>query len=156
MRVFEGSILTQTVELPENYYRMIFLAEVVPHFRGAEQIRTVFDTAMRSLVPGGTLLFNTFVAMDGFKPDDLARQMSEVMWCRVFTRHDLQIAAAGHPIECISDESTLEYERAHQPAEQWPPTGWYEAWCVGQDAFDLSATKNPMEVRWLTYRKKQI
>src|SRR5664280_1234270 len=138
VRVFEGSILTQTVELPENYYGMIFLAEVVPHFRGAEQIRTVFDTAIRSLVPGGTLLFNTFVAMDGFKPDDLARQISEVMWCRVFTRHDLQIAAAGHPIECISDESTLEYERAHQPAEQWPPTGWYEAWCVGQDAFDLS------------------
>jgi 2-polyprenyl-3-methyl-5-hydroxy-6-metoxy-1,4-benzoquinol methylase len=152
-RVFEGSILDGSLELPADHYHMIFLSEVVSHFRNVQQVRTLFQTAAQLLVSNGYLLFNSFTPLDGYKPDDLAHQMSEVMWCSVFSRHDLKEAASGLPLECVSDESTLEYERAHHPPEQWPPTGWYEAWTAGQDLFDLPASKSPVEMRWIAYRK---
>jgi hypothetical protein len=131
---------------------MVFLSEVVSHFRSGSQLRKMFEVAMRSLCSGGHLLFNTFIAMDGYKPDDMAREMSEIMWCRVFTRNEVNEAAAGL-LRGISDESALEYERAHCPADKWPPTGWYEGWSAGQDAFDLNASKVPMEIRWLVFQK---
>jgi len=75
------------------------------------------------------------------------------MWCCLFTRHEIREAASGLPFESVSDESALEYEKSRLPAEQWPPTGWYEAWAAGQDLFDLSPSKIPMELRWIAYRK---
>jgi SAM-dependent methyltransferase len=153
VRVFEGSILDAALPVPQNHYRMILMSEVVSHFRNTDQVQTLFETANRLLVPGGILLFNCFVNLDGYKPDEAVRQMSEVMWCALFTRRELQDIAASIPFTLVSDESTLEYEKSHLPPEQWPPTGWYEAWTAGQDLFDISASKSPVEMRWITYRK---
>jgi hypothetical protein len=80
--------------------------------------------------------------------------MSQVMWCSLFTRSELQGAAAGLPFDAASDESVLEYERAHLPVDQWPPTGWFEGWTAGQDVFDLPRGETPIELRWLTFRKR--
>jgi 2-polyprenyl-3-methyl-5-hydroxy-6-metoxy-1,4-benzoquinol methylase len=150
--IHQGSILDGSVTLPDNHYNLMFLSEVVSDFRNKAQVQKVFEVASRCLCSGGTLLFNTFIAMDGYKPDALAREMSETMWCTIFTRNEINEAATGL-FRSVSDESVLEYERARHPADKWPPTGWYEGWTSGQDAFDLTASKSPIEMRWLTFEK---
>ena len=155
VQVFEGNILDPELPVPHGKYNLVLLAEVVAsHFRTAQQIRTLFEAADRLLVPGGLLLFSVFIALEGYKPDEVVKAMSQVMWCCIFTRREIQEAASGLPFEAVSDESTLEYEKSHLPPEQWPPTGWYEAWTAGQDLFDLPTSKSPMEMRWVTYRKQ--
>jgi SAM-dependent methyltransferase len=155
VRVFECSIFDPNLEVPTGHYDLLFLSEVVSHFRSPKQVRALFEAADRLLKPNGILLFNTFTTLDGYKPDDVVRQMSEIMWCCVFPRREIQDAAAGLPFVLLSDESTLEYERAHHTPEEWPPTGWYEGWTAGQDLFDLHASKSPVEMRWFAYRKVQ-
>ncbi|HVY30916.1 MAG TPA: class I SAM-dependent methyltransferase [Polyangiaceae bacterium] len=152
--VVEGDILDVDVELPHKSYRLLLLSEVVAsHFRSAQQLRQLFEAAARLLEPGGILLFNLFLSDGGYKPDDLARQLSQVFWCVVFTRRDLETASEGLPFERLADESAAEYERAHLPEGQWPSTGWYEGWSGGLDLFDLPAERPPMELRWVVYRK---
>ena len=154
VRVYEGNILDPALAVEHKKYNLVLLAEVVAsHFRTVQQVRELFEAANRLLAPGGLLLFSAFVALDGYKPDDVARAASQVLWCCIFTRPELQQAAAGLPFENVADESTLEYEKSRLPAEQWPPTGWYEQWTAGQDLFDLPVSKSPIELRWLTYRK---
>jgi SAM-dependent methyltransferase len=150
----EGNILDAGLELPRPRYRMMLLSEVVAsHFRSAEQIRQLFEVANRVLEPGGVLLFNLFLTDGGYKPDDIARQLSQVLWCAMFTRRDLEVASQGLPFERQADESAAAYEKEHLPGDQYPPTGWYEGWCGGQDLFDLPVERPPMELRWVTYRK---
>ena len=154
VRVYEGNILDPELPVPAASYDIMLLAEVVAsHFRTAQQIRTLFEAAERLLKPNGILLFSAFTALDGYKPDDVVRQMSQIMWCCVFPRREIQDAIAGLPFVLLSDESALEYEKAHHPPEEWPPTGWYEGWTAGQDLFDLHASKSPVEMRWFAYRK---
>ncbi len=154
VRIFEVDILSEKLEVPDQYYSMMFLSEVVTHFRSVDEVRRVFDLANRLLAPGGIFLFNAFVAMDGYEPDEVARQMSEVAWGSMFTRHELTLVALATQLDCQLDEPALEYERSHLPADQWPPTGWYEAWCKGQDTIRIGADKSPVELRWLVFRKK--
>ncbi|MGD0675794.1 MAG: class I SAM-dependent methyltransferase [Polyangiaceae bacterium] len=154
IQVYEGDILDPATPVPQNHYQLVFLAEVVSHFRNPAQLKTLFETANRLLVPGGTLLFSAFLPTEDDEPDEVTRTMSQVMWCSLFTRSELQGAAAGLPFDAASDESVLEYERAHLPADQWPPTGWFEGWTAGQDVFDLPRGETPIELRWLTFRKR--
>lgn len=152
--VVEGDILDAALVLPRPQYQLIVLSEVVAsHFRSVEQLRQLFEVANRILAPGGVLLFNAFLSDGGYKPDDTARQLSQVLWCALFTRRDLEAATQGLPFERQGDESAAGYEKDHLPEGQYPPTGWYEGWCAGQDLFDLPAERPPMELRWLAYRK---
>jgi SAM-dependent methyltransferase len=152
--VVQGNVLDVALDLPRPHYRMVLLSEVVAsHFRSVEQIRQLFEVAARVLEPGGVLVFNAFLSDSGYKPDDFARQFSQVLWCSLFTRRDLELAAEGLPFERPADDGAAEYERAHLPEGQYPATGWYEGWCGGQDLFDLPAERPPMELRWLVYRK---
>lgn len=152
--IVDGNILDPALQLPRERYRMVLLSEVVAsHFRSVEQIRQLFEVCARLLEPGGLLVFNAFLSDGGYKPDDVARQLSQVLWCVLFTRRDLEQAAEGLPFERQVDESAADYEREHLPEGQYPSTGWYEGWCGGQDLFDLPAERVPMELRWLVYRK---
>jgi SAM-dependent methyltransferase len=152
--VVEGNFLDSAIELPRAQYQMLLLSEVVAsHFRSVEQLRQLFEAAAQRLLPGGVLVFNAFLSDGGYKPDDVARQLSQVLWCCLFTRHDLELASKGLPFERLADEAAAEYEREHLPEGQYPSTGWYEGWCGGQDLFDLPAERPPMELRWLVYRK---
>lgn len=153
VRVFEADIFDPKLQIPTQHYRLVVLAEVVAsHFRDVAQLRLLFETARSLLVPGGLLLFSAFLSSDGYKPDAAAREMSQVLWCCLFTRRDLAEACSGLPFERVSDESVAEFERTHLPESAWPPTGWYSEWTGGQDLFDLPAGKPPLELRWLTYR----
>jgi len=152
--IVEGNILDPALQLPRERYRLLLLSEVVAsHFRTVEQIRQLFEAAARLLEPGGLLVFNAFLSDGGYKPDDIARQLSQVLWCVLFTRRDLEVAAQGLPFERQADESAADYEREHLPEGQFPSTGWYEGWSAGQDLFDLPADRAPVELRWLVYRK---
>jgi hypothetical protein len=126
---------------------------VASHFRTPQQIRTLFESAGRLLKAGGILLFSAFIAVDEYEPDALVKQMSQVMWCCVFSRREIRDVTAGLPFVLLSEESTSAYERAHLPADAWPPTGWYEGWTAGQNLFDLPTGTCPVELRWLAYGK---
>jgi SAM-dependent methyltransferase len=153
VQVFERSILDPELALPSGHYRVLLLAEVVPHFRTLGELRLLFQVAARLLPKGGVLVLSAFFNAVGYEPDDVVREMSQVLWCKLFTRSELQDALEGQPFELVSDESVPAYEKAHLPAEEWPPTGWFETWSGGQDLFDLPAGKPPMDLRWLVYRK---
>jgi len=153
-RVFEGDALAGAVELPERHYRLVFLAEVIAsHIRSTEQVRVLFQGAADALATDGLLLFNAFIAADGYKPDVLVKEMSQVFWCNAFTRGEIATAMQGLPFTFVSDESTHDYEHEHQPKDGWPPTGWFVDWSKGNDLFDLASGRAPLELRWLCYRR---
>ena len=155
VRVLEGDALDPSLDVPIGHYRLVVLAEVVAsHFRRLAQLRTLFERSAGLLAPGGLLVLSAFLASEGYKPDPLARQMSEMFWCCLFTRREMLEAIDGLPFDRISDESASEFERAHLPSGQWPPTGWYEAWANGRDLFDLPQQQSPCELRWLVYRRR--
>jgi SAM-dependent methyltransferase len=156
VRVFEGDALDPELPIPTGHYRLVVLAEVVAsHFRSPAQIRQLLERAHEWLAPGGLLLFSAFLTSSGYKPEPLARELSEVMWCCIFTRSDLEGAAAGLPFSRISDESVYAFEHEHLDADKWPPTGWFPDWTRGLDLFDVAAEKSPVELRWLVYRKNE-
>lgn len=154
-RVFEGDALDAKLELPARHYRLVVLAEVVAsHFTSVAQLRALFERAAEWLAPGGLLLFSAFVAVDGYEPDSLARELSELALCCMFKRKELDAAAKGLPFTKVSDESTHDYEREHLDKSAWPPTGWFVEWSRGRDLFDVPAEKSPLELRWLVYRRE--
>jgi len=154
VRIFEGDALSGALEIPERHYRLLCLAEVIAsHIRTVEQVRALFEAAGEALATGGLLVFNAFLANEGYRPDAMARELSQVFWCNVFTRIDLENAMRGLPFELVSDESTHDFEHERQPPEAWPPTGWFADWARGLDLYDLPAGRAPVELRWLVYRR---
>jgi SAM-dependent methyltransferase len=154
-RVFEGDALDPKLEIPARHYHFVFLAEVVAsHFKSVAQLRALFERAAEWLAPGGHLLFSIFLTAGGYEPDSIARELSEVMLCCLFTRKELDAAVEGLPFTLVSDESTLAYERDHLDPSAWPPTGWFVEWARGQDLFDVPAEKSPLRLRWLVYRRE--
>jgi SAM-dependent methyltransferase len=153
VRVFEGDVLDAALDIPREHYRLIVLAEVFAHIRGVRPLRAWFERLAGLLAPGGLLVFSVFLTGDGYQPDRLNRELSEVFWCTLFTRRELAEGSAGLRLALVSDESVPDYERRHLPPEAWPPTGWFEEWTRGQDLYDLPAVKAPCEMRWLVYRR---
>jgi SAM-dependent methyltransferase len=153
-QVFEGDALDPSLPIPAGAYQLVVLAEVVAsHFRDVEQVRKLFERAASWIAPGGLLLFSAFVATDGYEPDVLAKQASQAFWSCLFTRAELTEALRGQPFELLSDESCYAFERNHLAKQDWPPTGWFERWSRGHDLFELSGSRPPHELRWLTYRR---
>jgi len=126
-RVWVGDALDPSTGIPEKTYQLIILAEVVPHFRAVSQLRQLFEAASRWLAPGGLVLFSSFLAADGYEPDALAREASQVFWSSLFTRRELDVARRALPLTPVSDESVYAFEHRHLPKEAWPPTEWYPA-----------------------------
>ena len=153
VRVFEGDLFEPSLALPRQHYRLLLLAEVVSsHFTRLAQLRQLFELAQELLLPDGLLAFSVFLAVGEYIPSRVVRQLSQAAWCSVFTREELAQAAQGLPFELLSDESVLEFERAHLPPDAWPPTGWFEQWASGQDLFEMPGKQAPLELRWLVYR----
>lgn len=134
-------------------YRVILLSEVVSDFRTTDQLRQMFELAAQCLAPGGYLVFNIFLPNDGYTPDDSARQLGQQCYTTIFTRGELAEAASRLPLYQVADDLVHDYEKAHVPAESWPPTSWYVGWVNGQDVFDVVAEDCPIGMRWLVYRK---
>jgi SAM-dependent methyltransferase len=154
VRVFEANALARDLGLPERHYRLVCMAELIAsHLRSVDEIRALFENAAKSLAGGGLLVFNAFVAKDGYRPDAMARELSQVFWCNLFTKAELTLAMQGLPFDLVSDESTHDFEAEHQPADGWPPTAWFVDWARGLDLFDLPGGLAPMDLRWLVYRR---
>lgn len=155
LRVIERDIFTSSDDLRDDY-QLILLAEVVSDFRTTDQLRATFELAARHLAPGGRLVFNAFVARDGYSPDDAARQLGQQLYTTIFTREDIATAAAGLLLDLESDDSVYEFEQANLPATAWPPTSWYAGWVSGQDVYDVQREDSPIDMRWLVYRKATV
>jgi len=153
IKVTQGDILDPLLRMKVAHYKLAIASEVLSHFRYPEQVRLFLAKMCDVLRSGGLLLFSAFLAVDDYEPDNFAREMSEISWCYLITRIELQAAMEDLPIELLSDESVLEYEQNHLPGEAWPPTSWYVNWATGRDLFPIS--KNPpMELRWILLRRR--
>jgi SAM-dependent methyltransferase len=152
--VYVGDVLNPSLGLPSGHYRLVVMAGVVvAHFRNPAHLRALLERVADLLCPGGLVLFSIFLALDGFEPDLELRQLAELFWTVVFTPGELAEVIKDLPLELVDDVSYVEYERERMP-EAWPPTDFFEAYCAGQDLFDLPAGRPPLEMRWLTYRKR--
>lgn len=150
--VVRGNILSDQESLPGNVYHLVLLSEVVPDLRQLADLRSVFWRANHLLAPGGILLFNAFLADDGYDVDQLTRELSQLHWSWLLTRKELEAAASGLPFALESDLEAHDYEKKR--LEQWPPTGWYSQWSRGKDLFGLAEHElPPVSLRWLTFRK---
>jgi SAM-dependent methyltransferase len=153
-RVFHGDPLAAGIGLPAGPYHLVLLSGVVSsHVRDAARCRTLLADAARALARGGLLVFDAFLARDGYAPDAIARELSQVFWCTLFTREELAGVLRGLPFEPVSDEPAAALERSAVPPAEWPPTPWFEDWSQGRDLFDLPPGAAPMELRWLVYRR---
>ena len=131
VHVIERDVFAATDELRSDY-RLIVLSEVVPDFRTAQQLRGVFELAAHCLAPGGRLVFNVFLAHQGYIPDDAARELGQQSYSMIFTRDEMASAAELLPLELVADDSVYEYEKTHLPdrcvaahelvrrVDQWP------------------------------------
>ncbi len=154
VRVLRRDVFATLDDLRTDY-RLILLSEVVSDFRDAVQLRKLFELAAHCLAPGGELLFNIFLPKGDYVPDDAALQLGQQCYTAIFTRSELAAASAGLPLELVADDSVHDYEKAHLPADAWPPTSWYANWVNGQDVFDVPADQCPIEMRWLVFRKPE-
>jgi SAM-dependent methyltransferase len=152
VRVMDGDVF-ETMDGVRRDYQLIILAEVVPDFRTTGELRGIFELAADCLAPGGRLVFNSFLAREGYTPDDAARELGQQCNTMIFTRDELSAASSPLPVELIADDSAYEYEKAHLPDGAWPPTEWFDGWANGLDLFDVARHESPIELRWLLYQK---
>lgn len=153
IRLFEGDVLNAPLELPEAYYRLIILCEVVSHFRSKADLRRMFERTASLLAPGGLLAFSVFLPVSGYQPDQLAFELSQVFWSTLYTRDDLKEASDGLGFSQLSEESVHDYEKKRIPPADWPPTGWFVEWTRGLDIYNLPVGKAPVDMRWVVYKK---
>ena len=154
VRVIARDVFSSMDDLRRDY-QLILLSGVVSDFGATQQLRGLFELADQCLVPGGRLLFNTFLVRDGHTLDNVAREFAQRCHTSFFTRDEIDTAAAGLPLELVADDPVYDYEKAHLPQGAWPPTGWYENWVCGLEPFPVPAEMSPIEMHWLVYQKTQ-
>lgn len=152
VRVMQRDVFSTIDDLRQDY-QLILLAEVVPDFRTTQQLRGMLELAAHCLASGGRLVFNAFLAHQGYTPDDAARELGQQCYTMIFTQDEMSTAAAALPLQPVADDSVYEYEKAHLPEGGWPPTSWYADWVSGLDVFDVEREACPIEMRWLVYQK---
>ncbi|MEG3935586.1 class I SAM-dependent methyltransferase [Microcoleus sp. T3_B1] len=152
INVTQGDVLDPLLRMKTYRYKLAIATEVLSHFRYPEQIRLFLGKMSDAVLSGGFILFSTFLAVDGYEPDEMAKQMSELCWSYLITRQELQAAIEGLPLEIISDESVIEYEQKHLPESAWPPTPWFVSWASGRDLFSVQQTP-PLELRWILVKR---
>ncbi|MEB3829171.1 class I SAM-dependent methyltransferase [Phormidium sp. CCY1219] len=152
VRIIQGNILNPKLKLTPGSYKLAVVSEVISHFRDRDSVSKLLTKLSNAVQPGGFLLFNAFLTVEGYHPPEQVRQMAEVVWSYLMTRDELAEAMAGLPWEIISDESVYEYERLHLPPEAWPPTAWFAGWATGRNIFPFAQTP-PVELRWVLCRR---
>ncbi|MBD1919803.1 class I SAM-dependent methyltransferase [Microcoleus sp. FACHB-831] len=154
VKAMQGDILDPLVRLrPSNYQLVICVEVVASHFRDADQLRLLLAKMCDYLCKGGLFLFSAFIAVDGYDPDQIVREMSQIVWSTIFTNAELNSALEDLPLELISNESVFDYERDRLPQEAWPPTGWFNNWAKGRDLFPIENGEPPMELRWILCKR---
>ncbi len=147
-----GDLLGGTLETSERFQLIVVADHLAMGVRGPSGLRRALEVLCERLMPGGLVLFNLFLVRDEPGPSRLLREMSQMLLCGVFTRTELAEVLDGLPLELVSDESQPEYEKAHLPAEAWPPTGWFVDWANGKHLYPLMDGQTPIELRWVLCR----
>jgi len=153
----QGDFLDPLVRFPPLAYQMVFASEVVPHLHDRDQLRLMFAKVSDYLQPGGIFLFNTLLPIGDYVPDRTVRELSVVHCCSLFTKDEIFTALAGLPLQYVMEESQIEYEKAHQPADAWEPKnlGWFGLWSTGGGLFALpEGQKPPIELSWVLLQRK--
>jgi precorrin-6B methylase 2 len=153
VRVIQTDNVSATMDGVHSEYQLIVVSEVVPDFRTTQELRGMLELAAHRLTPSGRLVFNIFVARQGYVPDSAARELGQQCNTMIFTRDEITSAANLLPLELIADDSAVEYEKTHLPEGAWPPTNWFANWASGLDVFDVEPEESPVELRWLVYQK---
>jgi hypothetical protein len=104
VRVLQRDVFETTADLRRDY-RLIVLSEVVPEFRTTEHLRGMFKLASECLAPGGQLVFNTFLARNGYVPDSAAREFAEQAYSTLFTWDEMPCTVNGLPLMLVSEDS---------------------------------------------------
>ncbi len=152
VNVIPYDILDPLTRLKTLAYNLVICCEVTSHFRDVDQLRLLFAKVCDYIQRGGVFLFNAFITDPNYEPSDLHRQISEIAWSTLFTEEDLQNALHNLPMEIITNESVVDFERAHLPPEAWPPTSWFESWSRGKDIFPLEMNP-PVQLRWIVCQR---
>jgi precorrin-6B methylase 2 len=153
VRVIQTDDVSATMDSTHSDYQLIVVSEVVPDFRTTDELRGMFELAARCLAPGGRLVFNAFVARQGYTLENVAREFGQQCNTMIFTWDEMTSAAHLLPLELVADDSVVEYEKTHLPEGVWPPTSWFANWASGLDVFDVAPEESPIELRWLVYQK---
>lgn len=152
VRVVTADVLSGDCPVAPGTCQIAFASQVTSHFRGTDDLRKLFRAMAAALAPGGHALLTLFVTVAGYSPDRIARELGQVFWSTFFTPGEVERALSDLPFSRLSDEDALSYERAHQPAESWPPTSWFEGWAAGEDVFG-GLPKPAISLRWLLLRR---
>jgi 2-polyprenyl-3-methyl-5-hydroxy-6-metoxy-1,4-benzoquinol methylase len=152
VNVIQRDVLQADAVLEEGRYALIVLSEVVTHL-SYDQLAVVIPKLASRLTADGTLLFNTFISRDGYRPGPVAIEVAQVVWSTFFSREQLAALAARAGLRLVQEDACLPYEQARQPADEWPPTAWYVGWAHGHNLFDESAGPAPIELYWLEYQR---
>jgi SAM-dependent methyltransferase len=152
VRIVSADVLRGPLPVEAGHYGLAVASQLTSHFRGAGELRALFRAISAALAPAGQALATVFLTADGYRPDRIAREMAQVFWTAFFTPEDLEQALTGLPLETVSNEDALAYERGHQPAGSWPPTSWFEGWARGEDVFG-GQSKPPIELRWVRFKR---
>jgi SAM-dependent methyltransferase len=151
--LFLGLLEQQDLGIPKGHYDLLVLSEVVStHLRSVPQLKALLHAAHGALKPGGRLLLDAFLPLDGYKPDNLVRETAQCQWCTLFTRGEFETCLREAGFDRIEEVSALDWERTHLPPEQWPPTPWFATWAGGGNVFALPEGKSPLELRWVVAR----
>lgn len=153
IQAMQGDFLDPLIKMRHSYYKLGFLASVVPHFREVSQVRLLFAKMSDVLCSGGLLLFSAFLAAPGYNPSKVDREMAHVIDSFFLTRTELAAVMENLPLDLISDESVYEYEKKHLPTTAWPLPDWFNNWATGQRLFPLKNGKSPIELRWILCRR---
>jgi 2-polyprenyl-3-methyl-5-hydroxy-6-metoxy-1,4-benzoquinol methylase len=152
VQVITADILDPLTRLKPFAYNLVICCEVTSHLRDPDQLRLLIAKVCDYLQHGGLFLFNIFLTKADYVPELIEKQMAELSWSMMFTDQELHNAMVDLPLEIIANDSVLEFEKSHLPAEAWPPTGWFERWALGRDVFPL-VEESPMELRWILCRR---
>ncbi len=149
LNITQGDILDPLIRMRPAYYQLAIASEVVAsHLRSTDEVRLFLAKLCDMVKSGGFILFNAFIAMDNYEPDQRVRELSQVCWSYILTKKDLEEAMEGLPLKLISNESVYEYEKEHLPKEAFPPTSWFIQWAKGHNLFP-KLDQSLMELRWL-------
>ncbi|MDY6937290.1 MAG: class I SAM-dependent methyltransferase [Cyanobacteriota bacterium] len=150
--VTQGNVLDPTTRMRPAHYQLAVISEVISHLRSAQELRLLLAKMCDFLRPGGLLLFNLFLPVAGYEPGPREREWGQMAFSSIFSRSELVSAVDLLPLQVLSEESVYDYEKAHQPSQAWPPTGWFENWASGRDVFPVKG-QPPISLRWFLYRR---
>jgi 2-polyprenyl-3-methyl-5-hydroxy-6-metoxy-1,4-benzoquinol methylase len=153
VRILASDLLADDLVLDPAAYALVIASEIFTHLRDATQLGSALARLAPALQPGGMLVFNAFVARDGYNPSSLLLQAAQAALSSVFTRSEIADAVRAHGLTLVSEESARDYEKSHLPATAWPPTPWFESWASGRNILDLEASQVPVTLRWLTLQR---